>query len=193
MVQIIGPVTFDEVLTAFRRDHPAARDHEANTNQEAENMLSLADQIFGTWSKARLSRAEIRAVILPWHLSEGGAYALVPRTGLTIGQAADLLRSRAAELAAANPRCTAKIDRFRDSPFTSVYFSREPVPHSDYADLRTGEGLVHLDGLHRLLAWELAGRLGGRLSGRLSRDDDGPIAFIAGTPAPHAPSGGRRT
>ncbi|WP_181957470.1 DUF6309 family protein [Streptomyces paludis] len=188
MVQIIGPVTFDEVLTAFRRDHPVARDHAANTNQDAENMLSLADRLFGGWSKARLSRAELRAVILPWHLSEGGARELVPRTGLTVGEAADLLRAHAAELSAANPLCTEKIARFRAAPFTSVYFSRGPVTHDDYADLRTGEGLVHLDGLHRLLAWELSGRL----SARPAREDDGPIAYLAGVPDPNAAPGGRR-
>ncbi|WP_250300352.1 DUF6309 family protein [Streptomyces sp. A 4/2] len=177
-MQIIGPVTFDEVLTAFHQDHPVARDHGNNTNQDAENVLLLADKMFGTWSKVRLTRAEFREVILPWHLSEGGGFELVPRTGRTVGEAADLLSSRAAELAAANPVCTAKIARFRDAPFSSIYLSTRPVTHDHYADLPTGEGIVHLDGLHRLLAWEL--------SGRLSLPES-PTVYIAGDLAPGAP------
>jgi hypothetical protein len=194
-MQILGPVTFDEVLTAFRLDHPVAREHGNNTNQDAENVLFLADKLFSRWSKARLSRAEFRAVMLPWHLSEGGGFELVPRTGRTVGQAADLLRSRAAELAAANPVCTGKMTHFRDSPFTSVYLSTSAVTHDHYADLPTGEGLVHLDGLHRLLAWELSGRLA---------LTEGLTVFVAGDLAPgatdfvsgsttSATTGGRRT
>ncbi|WP_405752826.1 DUF6309 family protein [Streptomyces sp. NBC_01411] len=191
-MEIMSPVTFDAVLTAFRQDHPVARDHGNNTNQDAENVLFLADKLFSTWSKARLSRAEFREVMLPWHLSEGGGFELVPRTGRTVGRAADLLRSRAAELAAANPDCTAKITQFRDSPFTSVYLSTSPVTHDHYADLPTDGGLVHLDGLHRLLAWELSGRLS---------LTEGLTVYIAGDPAPgsvsgstpNATPGGRRT
>ncbi|KIF75396.1 hypothetical protein QR77_18815 [Streptomyces sp. 150FB] len=186
-MQIMGPVTFDEVLTAFRQDHPVAREHGNNTNQDAENVLFLADKLFTTWSKARLSRADFRDVMLPWHLSEGGGFELVPRTGRTVGQAADLVRSRTAELATANPVCMAKITQFGDSPFSSVYLSTSPVTHDHYADLPTGEGLVHLDGLHRLLAWELSGRLS--LTEELS-------VYIAGDlspgSTPNATTGGRR-
>ncbi|MFD9902692.1 DUF6309 family protein [Streptomyces sp. NPDC059063] len=161
-MQIIGPIPFDEVRARFRRDHPATRAHAANTNQSTDSVLRLADATFGTWSAIRLSRADIRSVLLPWHLSEGGGRELVPRTGLTVGQAADLLRAHEAEFTAANPVCTAKLTLFRTAPITSIYLTTRPVPHDHYAGLPTDDALVHLDGLHRLLAWELAGRLPSR-------------------------------
>jgi Family of unknown function (DUF6309) len=165
------------VCARFRLDHPVARAHEANTNQDTDSALRLADATFGTWSTIRLSRADIRSVLLPWHLSEGGGRELVPRTGLTVGQAADLLRAHEAEFTAANPVCSAKLTRFHTSPFTSIYLTTRPVPHDHYADLPTGDGLVHLDGLHRLLAWELAGRLPSR---------EELTAYIAGALTPQA-------
>lgn len=194
-MQILGPVTFDEVLTGFHRDHSVARDHEANTNRDAQDALRLADETFGGWSKVRLSRAEIRTVMLPWHLSEGGGRELVPRSGRTVGQAADLLRAHAAEFAAANAVCTAKLTRFRTAPFTSVFLSTRPVPHDHYADLPTRDGLVHLDGLHRLLAWELAERLpaGEDFTAFVAGDLTPLTPLPASDSAPQATTGGRRT
>ncbi|MER5768598.1 DUF6309 family protein [Streptomyces sp. NPDC001985] len=182
-MKVVSPVTFDEVRTSFHRDHPAEREHEANTNQDADDALVLADEVFARWSKVLLSRTEVLDVMLPWHLSEGGGCDLVPRSGLTVGQAVRRLRSREAEWTEACPVCAAKLARFRDSPFTSIYLSTHPVPHEDYAGLSPGDGLVHLDGLHRMVAWELAQRL---------PLDDELTAFVAGDIAPHAPTGGRR-
>ncbi|MFD8009531.1 DUF6309 family protein [Streptomyces sp. NPDC058955] len=193
-MQIIGPTGFDEVATRFRQDHPVTRDHEANTNQDADSALTLADETFGSWSTVRLSRADIRSVLLPWHLSEGGGRELVPPTGLTVGQAADLLRAHETEFAAANPVCTGKLTRFRTAPITSIYLTTRPVPHEHYAGLPQGTGLVHLDGLHRLLAWELAGRLSPRedLLAYLAGDPTGPDPTAADDSAPHPISGGLR-
>lgn len=193
-MQIISPTSFDDVCARFRLDHPVARAHEANTNQDTDSALRLADVTFGCWSTVLLSRADIRSVLLPWHLSEGGARELVPRTGLTVGQAADLLRAQEADFTAANPVCSAKLTRFRTSAFTSVYLTTRPLPHDDYADLPTGDALVHLDGLHRLLAWELAGRLspGEELTAYVAGD----LAPLAGAAArdgaPNSTTGGLR-
>ncbi|WP_063803462.1 DUF6309 family protein [Streptomyces silvensis] len=201
-MHITGPTTFDEVLEHFRRDHSVALDHEVNTNQDADSALRLADATFGTWSEIRLSRDDVRSVLLPWHLGCGGGRELVPRTGLTVGQAADLLRADDAGFRAANPVCTAKVDRFRTTPFTSIFLTTRPIPHDHYADLPTDDGLVHLDGLHRLLAWELSGRLSPRaeLPARIAGDLT-PLAATAtggtsGTPtsdsAPNVTTGGPR-
>ncbi|MEU2655985.1 DUF6309 family protein [Streptomyces sp. NPDC007325] len=193
-MQIIGPISFDKVCARFRLDHPVARPHDANTNQDADDALRLADTTFGTWSTVRLSRADVRSVLLPWHLSEGGGLELVPRTGRTVGQAADLLRAREAEFTAANPVCSAKLARFRTSAFTSLYLTTRPVPHDHYADLPTSDGLVHLDGLHRMLAWELAGRLSPReeLTAYLAGDPTALARATAHDSAPYSTTGGLR-
>ncbi|MEW2523624.1 DUF6309 family protein [Streptomyces sp. NPDC047071] len=180
-MHIIGPTTFDEVRARFHRDHPVGRAHEVNTNEDADSALRLADATFGTWSTIRLSRTDVRSVLLPWHLGCGGGRELVPRTGLTVGQAADLLRAHEAEFTAANPVCTGKIALFRGSAFSSIYLTTRPIPHDHYADLPTDDGLVHLDGLHRLLAWELAERLS---------TSEELTAYIAGDLTPLAPAAG---
>ncbi|GAA2248633.1 MULTISPECIES: DUF6309 family protein [Kitasatospora] len=158
-MDIAGPAPFAEVRETFLQDHPLEGAHEANSNQDGEQNLERAEQLLGTWWRVRLSRAEVLGVILPWHLSEGGRLELVPRSGLTVAQAAERIRSGGAEWAEANPVCAAKLRLLRHAPFTPVYLSTRPVPHSDYSDLRIREGLIHLDGLHRMLAWELAERL----------------------------------
>ncbi|MFB7663659.1 DUF6309 family protein [Kitasatospora sp. NPDC056138] len=158
-MEIVSSVAFAEVRETYLHNHPVETTHEANTNRDGEENLRRADDLLGCWSRVRLSRAEVLDVMLPWHLSEGGRLELVPRSGLTVGQAADRIRSGGAEWAEANPVCAAKLDLLRRSPLTPVYLSTLPVPHSDYADLLLGSGLVHLDGLHRMLAWEVARRL----------------------------------
>ncbi|GAA2257271.1 hypothetical protein GCM10010232_53980 [Streptomyces amakusaensis] len=183
-MHVVSSVTFDEVRSHFRRDHPVDREHEANTNQDAVNALELADATFGSWSRVSITGADVSEVMLPWHLSEGGGCELVPRSGLTVGGAVRLLRSREAEWSEANPVCRAKLDRFRDAPPTSIYLSTLPLPHEDYSGLTLGKGLVHLDGLHRMVSWEL-----GR---RLSPEQELTV-FVAGDIAARATTGGLST
>ncbi|MFE1170303.1 DUF6309 family protein [Nocardiopsis sp. NPDC058789] len=172
-MKLIGTVPFSRVLEVYRADHPVDRPHESNTNQDGEDVLHMADDLLGVWHRVLLSRDEVLGVVLPWHLSEGGGRELVPRSGRTVGEAADLVRSGGAEMAEANPVCSRKLDLFREAPLTPVYLSTVPVPHSDYADLRVRTGLIHLDGLHRTVAWAV--------SGRLSPDEE-TEAFVAGPP-----------
>ncbi|MFI6344112.1 DUF6309 family protein [Streptomyces sp. NPDC050560] len=181
-MRVIRPVPPDEVLTTFRRDHPPRRRHTANSNQSAVEALELAGRAFGGWTEVRISRAEVLGVMLPWHTSEGGGFEVVPRTGRTVAEAVGFLRGRAGEMTRANPVCAAKLDLFRDAPIGPVYLSTRPLPHSDYAGLPEGEGLVHLDGLHRMLAWELAARL---------PKDTGVTAFVCGALGTGSPAEGR--
>ncbi|MFH8795938.1 DUF6309 family protein [Streptomyces sp. NPDC017941] len=193
-MQIIGPVTFDEVQAHFHRDHPVAREHDVNTNADADSALLLADTTFRTWSAVRLSRDDVRSVLLPWHIGCGGGRELVPPTGLTVGETAGLLRAHETEFAAANPVCTAKLTLFRTHPLSSIYLTTRPIPHDHYAGLPTDEGLVHLDGLHRLLAWELAGRLSPReeLTAYIAGDLTRLAPATTSDSAPNATTGGPR-
>ncbi|MFD0350566.1 DUF6309 family protein [Kitasatospora aburaviensis] len=151
--------------------------------------MRRADRLLGRWQAVLLSRADVLGVVLPWHTGEGGGYELVPPTGLTVGQTAARLRARPAAVYGANPVCAAKLSFLARSPLTPVYLSTRPVPHSDYAAVRACGALVHVDGLHRMLAWELAGCL---------PREEALVAFLAGDPGALPPSGaarpsGRRT
>ncbi|MFD8753587.1 DUF6309 family protein [Kitasatospora sp. NPDC059577] len=175
-MKIVTAVAYSEVHDAYLRDHPVERAHEANSNVYGEENIERADGLQGGWWRIRLSRADVLGVVLPWHLSEGGELELVPRAGLTVGEAAERVRSGGAAWTAANPVCAAKLRLLRWAPFTPLFLSTAPVDHSDYGDLAVRAGLIHLDGLHRMLAWELAGRLPARavLDGYLVGDPGVP-------------------
>ncbi|SDD91338.1 hypothetical protein SAMN05216174_12245 [Actinokineospora iranica] len=53
---------------------------------------------------------------------------------------------------------------------TPVFLSTRAIGRPGYADLRVRGGLVHLDGLHRLVSWELNTVLA----------DAGVAAYVAG-------------
>lgn len=158
-MKIVGSIDFTEVVQTYRRDNAADGTFEGNSYQDGEQNLRRAADLPGHWSRVLLSRSDILTITLPWHLSEGGGLELVPRTGLTVGQTVTLLRSNWSIWAAANPACTKKLEILATALPTPLFLSTSPVDHSDYTDLVVREGLFHVDGLHRALAWELAGSL----------------------------------
>ncbi|MGH3932278.1 MAG: DUF6309 family protein, partial [Pseudonocardiaceae bacterium] len=170
-MKVLAAVTFDDVLRRFYQEHALDRAHEANTNSEAEQHLRNADALLGQWSRVLLGRRDILGVMLPWHLSEGGSRELVPKSGLTVASAARRLRSESRQHAAANPTCWGKLAWQQRSPLTPLFLSTRAIGTVDYEDLSVKDGLTHLDGLHRMLAWELFDRL---------PEDDRIEAYVAG-------------
>jgi hypothetical protein len=170
-MRILAALDFEEVMQQFRGEHATGSAHEANTNGDGELHLLRAEALLGCWKKVLLGRAEIRSVVLPWHLSEGGGVPLVPKSGLSVAQAAATMRPMIERYATANPVCWRKMTRMRAAPFTPVYLSTEAVDVPQYSELETKHGLIHLDGLHRLVSWELHGLL---------TDETGVVAYVAG-------------
>jgi len=170
-MKVLAAVTFDDVLRRFYQEHALDRAHEANTNSEAEQHLRNADALLGEWSRVLMGRRDILGVMLPWHLSEGGSRELIPKSGLTVASAAKRLRSAGRQHAQANPTCWGKLAWHRKSPLTPLFLSTRAIGTVDYADLCVKDGLTHLDGLHRMLAWELSDRL---------PEDDRIEAYVAG-------------
>lgn len=158
-MRVIASVPFGRVLRDLADEHPYAPGDEANSNDEAEEHLHSADAALGNWHRVLLDRRDILGIVLPWHLGEGGAVELVPPTGMTVAAAAVRLRALGAEYASGNPLCAHKLDRQSAAPPRPLYLSSRPVPGADYERMTAGEGLIHLDGLHRVLSWERAGRL----------------------------------
>ncbi|MFD7224852.1 DUF6309 family protein [Streptomyces sp. NPDC056730] len=164
-MRVIAAVPFASVLDTFVRAHPLDRAHEANTNDEAEEHIRNAELSLGSWRRVLLDRDDLLRVVLPWHLGEGGERELIPKSGLTVAEAVARLDAVAGPDAAGgayartNPVCARKLDALAAAPFTPLFLSTRAVPGIDYAGLVVREGLIHLDGLHRALAWERAGRL----------------------------------
>ena len=170
-MKLLERLDFEQVLRGFYAEHGLDSDHEANTNSDGEMHLQRAEALLGRWGRVRLSSDEVRNVVLPWHLSERGALPLVPKSGLTVAQAADVVRASRRRYAAANPVCWRKLARMRTEPITPVYLSTSAIDAPDYSELDVRHGLIHLDGLHRLVSWELDGRL---------NDGGGVVAYVAG-------------
>ncbi|MFE2938830.1 DUF6309 family protein [Streptomyces sp. NPDC059255] len=158
-MRVVASVTFETVQRRFARAHPLELTHEANTNDEAEEHILHAQHTLGAWQRVVLDRDDLLRIVLPWHLGEGGERELVPASGLTVGQAVARLRELGDTYARTNPVCARKLDRMTTAPFSALFLSARAVPGVDYAGLVVREGLIHLDGLHRALAWERAGRL----------------------------------
>ena len=170
-MRIIAVVTFDEVLQRFYHEHALDRAHEANRNGEAEQHLRNANALLRQWSRVLVGRRDVLGVMLPWHLSEGGDRELIPKSGLTVAAAARRLRSMGRQHARMNPTCWGKLTWQSTSPLTPLFLSTHAIGTVDYEELQVKDGLTHLDGLHRMLAWELHHRL---------PDDDRIEAYVAG-------------
>ncbi|MEU5977254.1 DUF6309 family protein [Streptomyces sp. NPDC047315] len=163
-MRILATVPFEQVLKAFLQDHPhvmEGMDDEDNTNDDAEENLCQAQLVLGRWQRVVLDRSEVLDVVLPWHMGEYGEHELIPPAGMTVGSATTRLRELDEAYLNGNPRCAAKLEHHARAPMSPLYLSTRPVPGPDYERLEAVEGLIHLDGLHRMLAWERAGRLDG--------------------------------
>lgn len=159
-MRLLGAVPFDEVLRGFTRDHPLDPSDEANSNDEAEGHIRNAELLLpGRWHRVLLEGPEVREVVLPWHMGEYGEVELIPRTGMSVAAAADRLAKLGTPYARSNPLCASKLDWHSTAGRLPVYLSTRPVPGPDYASLTVREGLIHLDGLHRMLAWARTGQL----------------------------------
>lgn len=159
-MRILGAVPFDEVMRRFVREHPFVASDEANTNDEAEGHVRNAhDELGGSWHRVLLEGPEVRGVILPWHLGEGGEVELVPPTGLSVAAAADRAAMLGPAYERSNPLCAFKLARQRSAVRLPLFLSTRPVSGPDYASLTVRSGLIHLDGLHRMLAWAQTGQL----------------------------------
>ena len=170
----IQTVRFAEVLKHFEEHHPVRDD---NMNAHARECMEKANElVHSEWAYVALDGEDARNIILPHHISEGGALPLIPPTGMTLRSAADKIREITAQAyAIANPACWKKLDYWRGRYDSPLFLSTVTVDHSDYRGVTLPPGaLVHLDGLHRLIAWDLSGRFDS------SGTENRALAYVAG-------------
>lgn len=160
-MRVLGPVPFERVLTTFVRDNPYVPDEAYNTNDDAEENLCHAQLSLGRWYHVLLDRSDVLGIVLPWHMGEYGEFELIPPAGATVDEAVARLCELGSDYLTGNPVCAAKLDHHAEGATSPLYLSTRAIPGADYERLAVREGLVHLDGLHRVLAWVRAGRLDG--------------------------------
>ncbi|MFE7134417.1 DUF6309 family protein [Streptomyces sp. NPDC057638] len=159
-MRVLQTVGFEAVLSRFQREHPYDASDETNFNDDAEvNLHRAQEELGGRWHRVLLEGPEIWPVVLPWHLGEDGEVELIPKTGLTVAEATERLTALGTGYARANPMCAVKLDRQTGAERLALYLSTRPISGPDYADMTARGGLIHMDGLHRMLAWAQAGLL----------------------------------
>lgn len=154
-------VSFEEVMAVFHKEH----DKDRGSNEWALGVLSDANQQFGgNWIFKKLKRKEALSIVLPWHGHWEGQnnIILIPKEGMTLGTAIKRYNS-IKNYKSENPKCWDTIEYLmnkKDS--SSVFLSTAPIKgYKVFEDLKECEGhLIHMDGLHRLIAWGVSGRLG---------------------------------
>ena len=167
-------VKFDEVLKQFNEWHKLDTKEERNTNKYALGLLNHVKE--QKWHKALLTKEDISHVILPWHLSEG-KFELVPETGLTVKETVNKLNKHLQNKEDKEHMdiCLKKIEKQlefhlqnKSSPiFLTTYNSKV------WGKINKGKGLVHLDGLHRMISWSL--------HNDMLKDSKTLTAYIAGS------------
>lgn len=159
-MRVLEAVRFEAIMELFEKEHPFDPSDQANSNDEAEGHIRNAElEQRGRWHRVLLEGPEVRNVVLPWHLGEDGEVELIPRTGLTVAEAVDRLTSLNSSYARTNPLCASKLDRQGTADRLALFLTTRAVRGRDYESLAVREGLIHLDGLHRMLAWSMAGHL----------------------------------
>jgi hypothetical protein len=157
----IRTVSAEEVFKIFDQDHLIQPD---NGNQYARDLLQKADlQFGGVWAQMLLCLEDVLEILLPPHNHRegGGQIELIQASGLTVSAATDKLRGIMSSYQSSNIVCWRKIAYWMNLYPSPVFLSAGPViSNSDYQQLTDPDGhLIHLDGLHRLIAWGLAGKL----------------------------------
>jgi hypothetical protein len=175
----IRGISTEEVLGAFDQDHIIKPE---NSNQYARGLLEKADRQFdGVWAQMFLSREDVLKIILPPHnhRAGGGQVELIPISGLTVCAATEKIRGMPG-YQSANTCCWRSITYWMDRYPSPVFLSAAPVRDcSDHQHLTHHNGhLIHLDGLHRLIAWGLSGKLD---PGQYDKGQ-GVKAYVAGWP-----------
>ena len=160
-MRVDDKVPFEQVRVTFLNENP---DPTYRATTYTSGLLDEAERQFGEWHRAVLASEDILGVMLPWHAHEG--FELVPKSGLIVSDAVGRL-----ELAAPSHECRRQIESLSQAPLSTVFLSTLPLTdNQDYRELarRGYKGLIHLDGLHRLIAWASSGRTG-------------VVAYVAGT------------
>ena len=172
MVEVLGSAGFPEVWDCLARENVCRP-----TSAVAVLRVVRAHLLYRRWTKVLLSQADVGATWLPWHASEGGRIWLVPPCGSTVNQAVARFRSLEDEFARGSSACCEKIMALASRAPSPIFLSAGPVDMCGYRNLRVRGEYEHLDGLHRLVAWEL---------NRQRYPDSCPetlVAYVAGLPA----------
>ena len=157
MKKLINPkqVSIEKVLKTFYKEHRLER----GANKWAVRMLKETDKKFDFWIEAKLPKKILLNTLLPYHFH--GEMMLVPKKGATVKETFEKLKKHRENYRKKCSKCIKTIEFFKDKDIGHIYLSMgKPNNLYDYPKMKYHkEHLVHLDGLHRLLAILYHGRI----------------------------------
>jgi len=156
-------VTFEEVLEQFKKEH---KDNQG-TNEFPLKCLSVANKLYGSWIKAKISSDVVNKIVLTSHprckisffarmnhrIKQD--FSFIPKTGLTVEEAFDFLKKNEDEIIKKRPKCIETIRHFNSNTVGTFFLCQGPVYGIKEYDSLVGwdhSHLVKIDGLHRLLS-----------------------------------------
>lgn len=165
-MKIIKKASFEEVLAVHDKEHSSSA-----SVKWARKALTQADNFLKSWNLVELDQNDIlNSIILMWHKGEvdDDEINLVPPEGASVIDTLTRFKEIESFYRNKRPGCYAKIMQLKNSPFTPIFLSSVPISsigdeHSGMTNYKSGN-LVHLDGLHRLIAWNIAGRIDKNIS-----------------------------
>ena len=144
----------------------AGRDLATGSGPWTTRFVNTANaQFSGRWREVELDSATLASLWLPPHAGEpcqgDRRAALAPQGGASVANTVRRLRESSENYAGANPCCWGRIAAAMDAPLSPIIVTTQPLDEDEYRsiDIHHDRRVYHLDGLHRLIGWSLAGRL----------------------------------
>jgi len=146
-------IEFEEVLSIYHTYH-------GHQNEYEERILKAANLFFGSWKQVSIPLDEIGKLVLPFHIERESRRLVIPPQGEILEEAYQrLLVVGKKDYETKNPFCFGKVmfqkKRIIEEGPGTFFFSLGPFTTFSitYQQIEEQENsLVHLDGLHRLLA-----------------------------------------
>lgn len=162
-MQALRQVKFSEIINSYTRNYGSS-----SSVKWTIDILNKADtSAKGKWQLVALSPEEASSKItLPWHHhgdeGHGKGVELIPKSGMTVSQVTTNIVQSMPEYQKNNSRCLANINSLKSLDFNPIILSTKALKGYglfayDHIVVPSGN-LIHLDGLHRLIAWSIDGR-----------------------------------
>lgn len=153
-------VSFDEVLKNYINSHKSTLLRDSKLFRYEVEVIRSANHFFPLWVKANINTKDIGDLVLPYYIDNSSKYIVLPEQGERLGSAYKRLFIKDKENFRKNAFfCFKKImtqkKLINKKGPGSFFFSQGPFVELDKSYSKSifeDKDIVHLDGLHRLLA-----------------------------------------
>jgi Family of unknown function (DUF6309) len=162
-MEAIRQANFREIVGFYKKSYGGS-----SSFKWTMDILKKADaSARGKWQLVALTPEEVCSKItLPWHHhgdeGDGKGVELIPKTGMTVSHVTANIIRLMPEYQRKNSKCLGNINYLKNLDLNPIILSTKALKGYglfayDHMEEMSGN-LIHLDGLHRLIAWSIDGR-----------------------------------